>query len=294
LRCFFVKDIKKEVVILVFKHGLSGTKIYKVWKSMRVKCYSSNKDNHHKKGQIWIFDEWKDDPVAFINWAKQNGYQEGLQLVRKDKEDGYYPENCAFLKIEEANKTHGMRWTRLYNTWTQIKQRCTNKNNERYEDYGGRGVKVCDKWMNSFDAFREWSLKNGYRDNLSIDRIDVNGDYEPNNCKWSTDVEQQRNKRNNRFVTINGESKTLAEWAEISGLPYKTLQRRIYTGCKQDNLLAPLGKAYKYKFLIRINGVEKTMNAWAKEAKLPFSTIKRRYQRGVRGENLVKKERLNK
>lgn len=275
---------------MAFKHGLSGTKIYKVWKSMRVKCYSSNKENHHKKGQIWICDEWKDDPVSFINWANQNGYQEGLQLIRKDKEDGYYPENCAFLKIEEANKTHGMRWTRLYNTWTQIKQRCTNKNNERYEDYGGRGIKVCDKWMNSFDAFREWSLKNGYKDNLSIDRIDVNGDYEPDNCKWSTDVDQQRNKRNNRLVTINGETKTLAEWAEISGIPYKTLQRRIYTGCKQDDLLAPVGTTYKYKYLIKINGVEKTMNAWAKEAKLPFSTIKRRYQRGVRGEDLIKKK----
>lgn len=257
---------------------------------MRVKCYSSNKENHHKKGRIWICDEWKDDPVSFINWANQNGYQEGLQLIRKDKEDGYYPENCAFLKIEEANKTHGMRWTRLYNTWTQIKQRCTNKNNERYEDYGGRGIKVCDKWMNSFDAFREWSLKNGYKDNLSIDRIDVNGDYEPDNCKWSTDIDQQRNKRNNRLVTINGETKTLAEWAEISGIPYKTLQRRIYTGCKQDNLLAPVGTTYKYKYLIKINGVEKTMNAWAKEAKLPFSTIKRRYQRGVRGEDLIKKK----
>ncbi|WP_209121712.1 hypothetical protein [Alkalihalobacillus sp. BA299] len=279
--------------MFVEKHGLSRTKIYKVWKSMRSKCYSSNKANHHKKGEIWICDEWKDDPVAFVEWAKQNGYQEGLQLVRKDKEDGYHPGNCAFLKIQEASKTHGMRWTRLYNTWTQIKQRCTNKNNDRYKEYGGRGIKVCQEWMESFEVFKEWALRNGYRNDLSIDRVNVDGDYDPNNCKWSTEIEQQRNKRNNHYVTINGETKTIAEWAEISGLPYKTLQRRLYTGCKEENLLAPVGTIYEHKFLIEINGVRKTMNAWAKEAGLPFSTVKRRYQRGVRGGDLLKKGRLN-
>lgn len=276
--------------MFVKRHGLSRTKIYKVWKSMRVKCYSSNKDNHHKKGEIWICAEWKDDPVAFVNWAKLNGYKEGLQLVRKDKEDGYYPENCVFLKIEEANKTHGMRWTRLYNIWTQMIQRCTNQNLEHYGRYGGRGISVCDEWMD-FEVFAEWAKGNGYKNGLSIDRLDVNGNYEPRNCKWSTDVEQQRNKRNNRSITIKGETKTVAEWAEISGLPYKTLQRRLYTGCKEENLLSPIG--YQHDVL-EINGEKKTINQWAKEAGLHFSTIKRRYQRGVKGEDLLKKGRLNK
>jgi hypothetical protein len=185
---------------------------------MRVKCYSSNKDNHHKKGNIWICDEWKDDPQSFVIWAKQNGYIEGLQLVRKNKEDGYYPDNCAFLKIEEANKTHGMRRTRLYNIWTQMNQRCVNQNLEHYDNYGGRGISVCDEWK-KFEVFAEWAKKNGYKDGLTIDRMDVNGNYEPDNCKWSTDVEQQRNKRNNRHITINSQTKTIAEWAEISGLP---------------------------------------------------------------------------
>jgi hypothetical protein len=281
-------------MVFVKRHGLSGTKIYKVWKSMRVKCYSSNKNNHHKKGEIWICDEWKDDPVAFVNWAEQNGYKEGLQLVRKDKEDGYYPENCAFLKIEEANKTHGNRYTRLYNTWTQIKQRCTNKNNDRYEEYGGRGIKVCEEWMETFDVFREWSLKNGYRDDLSIDRIDVNGNYEPSNCKWSTGLEQARNKRTSRYITIDRETKTVAEWAEISGVPYKTLQRRIYTGCKEENLLAPKGYQYKNHKHIEIDGEKKLINVWAKESGIPYSTIKRRYEKGIRGSDLLKKGRLNK
>jgi hypothetical protein len=273
----------------LLRHGLSRTKIYRVWKSMRVKCYSSNKDNHHKKGNIWICDEWKDDPQSFVIWAKQNGYIEGLQLVRKNKEDGYYPDNCAFLKIEEANKTHGMRRTRLYNIWTQMNQRCVNQNLEHYDNYGGRGISVCDEWK-KFEVFAEWAKKNGYKDGLTIDRMDVNGNYEPDNCKWSTDVEQQRNKRNNRHITINSQTKTIAEWAEISGLPYKTLQRRLYTGCIEEELLAPIGAVYKHK-LIEINGLKKTINAWAKEAGLPFSTVKRRYQRGVRGEDLLKKGR---
>lgn len=258
---------------------------------MRVKCYSGNKANHHKKGEIWICDEWKDDPVAFVEWAKQNGYQEGLQLVRKDKEDGYHPGNCAFLKIEEASKIHGMRYSRLYNIWTQMNQRCVNLNLEHYSSYGGRGISVCDEWK-KFENFAEWAKKNGYKDGLTIDRIDVDGNYESSNCKWSTDVEQQRNKRNNHRVTINDVTKTVAEWAEISGVPYKTLQRRIYKGRKEEDLLAPVGTIYDHKYLIKINGVEKTMNAWAKGAGLPFSTVKRRYQRGLRGQDLLKKGRL--
>lgn len=260
---------------------------------MRSKCYNNNEDNRHKKGEIWICDEWKEDPVAFVDWAKQNGYQEGLQLVRKDKRDGYHPSNCAFLKIEEANKTHGMRYSRLYNIWTQMNQRCVNQNLEHYSNYGGRGISVCDEWK-EFEVFVEWAKRNGYKDGLTIDRIDVDGNYEPGNCKWSTDVEQQRNKRNSRYVTINGETKTVAEWAEISEVPYKTLQRRIYKGCKEENLLAPVGTIFDHKYLIKINNVEKTINSWAKEAGLPFSTIKRRYERGIRGLDLLHKGTVKK
>ncbi|MBB6452772.1 hypothetical protein HNQ94_001218 [Salirhabdus euzebyi] len=274
------------------RHGLSGTKVYKVWKSMRSKCYSSNKDNHHKKGEIWICEEWKDDPVTFVRWAEQNGYKEGLQLVRKDKEDGYYPGNCVFLKIQEANKTHGMRYSRLYNIWTQMIQRCKNENLNHYERYGGRGIAVYDKWAD-FEVFKEWAQKNGYKEGLTIDRIDVDGNYEPKNCKWSTGLEQARNKRTSRYITIKGKTKTVSEWAEISGLPYKTLQRRLYTGCKEENLLAPVGSIYDHKFLIEINGEKKTMNQWAKEVGLHFSTVKRRYQRGIRGEDLLRPGRQN-
>ena len=87
------------------------------------------------------------------------------------------------------------------------------------------------------------------------------------------------------------ETKTIAEWAEISGLPYKTLQRRIYTGCKEEHLLSPIGSQYKH---IEINGEKKPLSVWAKEAELPYSTIKRRYEKGIRGDDLLKRGRLNK
>ncbi len=171
-----------------------------------------------------------------------------------------------------------------------MNQRCTNEKLDCYERYGGRGISVCDEWRN-FEAFDNWAKENGYKNGLSIDRLDVDGNYEPSNCKWSTDTEQQRNKRNNHLIRINGETKTIAEWAEISNLPYKTLQRRIYTGCEEKYLLAPIG--YNHK-LLEINGEKKTINQWAKEAGLPFSTIKRRYDRGIRGIQLLEKKNRNK
>ncbi|WP_409290631.1 hypothetical protein [Peribacillus sp. SCS-37] len=96
-----------------------------------------------------ICKEWKDDPVAFVNWANAIGYKEGLQLVRKNKNKGYYPDNCVFLDKKETTKTHGMRGTRIYNIWTQMLQRCKNQKLGHYENYGGRGISVCDDWSNS-------------------------------------------------------------------------------------------------------------------------------------------------
>lgn len=172
-----------EVInLFVNKHGLSRTKIYKVWKTIRLKCFGSNIENRYKGENLWICDEWKDDSVAFVNWANENGYKENLQLARKDKNKGYYPENCLFLEKNEVTKTHGLRSSRLHNIWSLMIQRCTNQNLAYYDRYGGRGISVCDAWK-KFDVFADWALSNGYKDGLSIDRIDVNGNYEPSNCK---------------------------------------------------------------------------------------------------------------
>lgn len=99
-----------------------------------------------------------------------------------------------------------IKWykSRLYNTWCNVKSRCCNENNPRFNDYGGRGISMCKEWLNDFSAFKNWSLGNGYNDSLTIDRIDVNGNYEPSNCRWITNQQQQLNRRNNRIISYNG------------------------------------------------------------------------------------------
>lgn len=109
-----------------------------------------------------------------------------------------HTESCGCLRYERlkaANTKHGNRRARLYTIWEHMKQRCDNPRNKDFKYYGGRGVKVCAEWVDDFKAFQEWALANGYRENLTIDRIEVDGNYEPQNCRWVTQSEQNKNKR---------------------------------------------------------------------------------------------------
>lgn len=132
---------------------------------------------------------------------------------------------------------HGMGRTRLHGIWGNIRYRCENPTAINTADYGGRGIEVCEEWSNSFEAFRDWALANGYRDDLTIDRIDVNGNYEPSNCRWATLKEQGRNKRNNVLITYNGETHCMAEWAEITNQPRTRLQMRHRRGWSDEEIL---------------------------------------------------------
>lgn len=131
------------------------------------------------------------------------------------------------------NKKHGYAGKtkeRLYNTWLNIKQRCLNSNNPKYHIYGGKGVSIYSEWKDDFIKFKDWALSNGYSDNLTIDRIDVDGNYEPSNCRWITNKEQQNNRSNNVFIEYKGMTKTLQEWSDDLGFCYKTLQKRLNHG----------------------------------------------------------------
>lgn len=123
--------------------------------------------------------------------------------------------------------THGKTHSRLYKIWKTMKQRVSNPNTINYSLYGGKGVSVCDEWSRSFEAFFTWAILNGYEADLSIDRVDSNGNYCPENCRWVNMKIQQNNRSNNHIITFNGESLTLSMWAERIGLNPKTLSRRI-------------------------------------------------------------------
>lgn len=141
--------------------------------------------------------------------------------------------SCGCLQLESghSNYKYGCKTNRLYTIWRGMKARCLNINDKCYHLYGGRGISICKEWMNDFASFQSWSLNNGYADNLSIDRIDSNGNYEPNNCRWATSSEQNSNKSNNHYLTIDGETKTLGEWCRI----YKANREKVKYNLKKHS-----------------------------------------------------------
>lgn len=138
--------------------------------------------------------------------------------------------SCGCYNLEQIikrNTKHSLSKTRLDNTYTAMKSRCYNSNDKSYKYYGGRGIKICKEWLDNRKSFFEWALKNGYQDDLTIDRINVNGNYEPSNCRWVTMKKQCQNKNNNRNICYKGETHTLAEWSTLKGIKYFTLRSRL-------------------------------------------------------------------
>lgn len=135
---------------------------------------------------------------------------------------------CA--KCSKVKETHGMTNTRIFHIWQSMKQRCSNDKHRKYVYYGARGIRVCSEWNESFESFYNWAINNGYKEHLTIDRIDVNGNYEPDNCRWVNTQVQANNKRNNRVVNYNGENYTIAELSALFGINYSCLYYRVQNG----------------------------------------------------------------
>ena len=123
---------------------------------------------------------------------------------------------------------HNMSNSKLYRTWAAVKRRCNTPSDKNYKNYGGRGIKMCEEWNNSFEAFMNWAISNGYSDSLTIERIDVNGNYCPENCTWIPANEQQNNRRTCYSITYNGKTQTLIDWCSELNLPYKLIHNRIH------------------------------------------------------------------
>lgn len=130
--------------------------------------------------------------------------------------------------VRTMMSTHGLSKTKLYKTWAGMKERCYNPNNKNYSIYGGRGIKICKEWLEDFINFYEWAIKNGYTEKLTIDRIDVNGNYEPSDCRWATQREQCNNWRRNIIIDYKGHHGTIAEVARELNIKYTTLYQRLF------------------------------------------------------------------
>lgn len=146
----------------------------------------------------------------------------------------YCPSHYGKLKrngspLISKNERHGKTRTPEYRTWKLMRRRCHNPNDESYNNYGGRGIKVCDRWRNSFLAFYE-DMGVRPKNKYTIERINNNGDYEPGNCIWLPQEIQGSNKRNNIFIEYEGEIRTMSEWSRVTGIPYGTLRERRQRG----------------------------------------------------------------
>ena len=135
---------------------------------------------------------------------------------------------CLRRDVLSSNSTnHGKSKTRIYKEWKGIKERCLNSKNNGFKNYGGRGITICKEWLDDFMNFYDWAMKNGYKNDLTIERKDVNGNYCPENCCWIPAHEQPKNTRNNVVLEYHGEKKIMADWARYAGIKYQTFVRRI-------------------------------------------------------------------
>lgn len=191
------------------------------------------------------------------------------------KSCGCYQKEAASNKM----KTHGMKGTRIYGIWRGIKDRCLNKNCTAYKNYGGRGITICDEWKDDFVSFYEWAINNGYEDNLTIDRINVNKNYCPENCRWATALEQGRNKRDNRYITYQGETKSLIEWSEITGVNPSTIRGRLIRGWAVDDALKnnidkeKTRKNITFEHIVEYNGEKMNLTELSKLCGIQYQAL---------------------
>lgn len=168
------------------------------------------------KGQLSIRFESEKEACEYLGVPKSTVASYYRQKIR-----------CKGYSIERIGTTsHGDSGTRLFKIWESMHERCERKKHTRYKDYGGRGISVCEEWK-EYLPFKDWAIKNGYNEKLTIDRIDYNKGYEPSNCRWATVKEQQNNKRTNHVVEYNGKAYTLSQLSELCGIKSTTLRERL-------------------------------------------------------------------
>lgn len=186
-------------------------------------------------------------------------------------------------KLKNIATKHGMAKTSIHNKWMGIIQRCEDVNNRNYPRWGGRGIKICKRWRDSFEAFYEdvSKLEHYGEDGYTLDRYpDLNGNYEPGNVRWATAKQQANNTRSNVCLTYKGETHTVAEWADIVAIPYFTLMQRINElGWSVEKALETPSRG-RFHF-IEYNGCKKSIKEWAEELKMPAKVLDNRIYNGM-------------
>jgi hypothetical protein len=198
----------------------------------------------------------------FIDLTGQRfGRLEVISLAISDKRKGYWnckcdcgkektisvynlingsTRSCGCLHSEEVKERmtkHGLSKTRLGQIRNDMQKRCYNPNQIYYKNYGGRGITVCEEWKTNPTSFYTWANNNGYEEHLTIERIDINGNYCPENCRWATETEQNNNKRSNHLITCKGKTRTMSQWSEITGISYSTLRGRQRSGWSDEKTI---------------------------------------------------------
>lgn len=176
--------------------------------------------------------------------------------------------SCSKERVRLARTKHGERQSVEYRTWTHIKSRCLNEKVPEFGHYGGRGITICERWIDSFENFLA-DMGKRPAGRYSIDRIDVDGNYEPSNCRWANAQEQQNNKRNNRKIAINGSIKNMAQWADENGLRHETVFKRIKRGKNGEDLIKESSAAE----VIEFNGVRATIPEWSAKTGIKKATL---------------------
>ena len=205
-----------------------------------------------------------------------------VKVILQSLKDGK-TKSCGCLNKEKMGKNnliHGKSKTRIYHIWRDMRERCTKPSKLGYSNYGGRGIKVCEEWSGSKDFlnFYEWSIKNGYKENLTIDRIDFNGNYCPENCRWTDIKTQCNNKRNNILIFYNGETKTLAQWSESLNISYSAISRRLKDGWSvEKTFTTPVKFSKKY---IEYKGIKYKCSELARMYSLKPDTFINRLNKG--------------
>ena len=165
----------------------------------------------------------------------------------------------------------------LYGRWNAMKQRCFNETNQKFPRYGGRGITIADEWLD-FHEFENWAKENGYQKELTLDRVDTDGNYEPSNCRWVNQSIQQNNRNNNRIIEYEGKEYTLAELSDLYDMNSATLAQRLDKGMPVKKAL---NKKMNFNYiLVEHEGESKPLKQWCEQLGLPYKTIHARVSRG--------------